>query len=395
MVNITTVDQLDLKPGDEVLVRLDLNVPMDKGTITDDTRIRAAIPTLEYLRDKRAKVIAMSHLGRPKRRDPVFSLEPAAARLAEILGTDVLFGHEPGGEEMEMVVRELQPGGILVLENLRFDPGESSGDHAFATGLARLARTYVNDAFGTMHRKDASIALVPALVERAAVGFLVKRELDALDRLLEAPEKPFVAVLGGAKVSDKIGVIENLSRRCDALVIGGAMAYTFLKAKGVSVGDSLVEEDKLLLAERLLERCAERGTRILLPVDHVVARDLDSPDEPQVVARIEAGSKGFDIGPATLSAFTQEILEARSVFWNGPMGVFEKDTFAGGTRGVAEALAASEAYTVVGGGDSAAAVAKFHLTDRIDYISTGGGASLTYMEGTELPGIKAIRSKAG
>jgi phosphoglycerate kinase len=392
-VNVTTVTDLDLKAGDEVLLRLDLNVPMENGKVTDDTRIRATLPTIEYLREKRCKIIAMSHLGRPKRKDPALSLEPAAARLAEIVGSEVLFGHEPGGEEMELVVRELQPGGILVLENLRFDPGETAPDPNFAAGLARLARTYVNDAFGTMHRKDASIALVPGLVERAAVGLLVKREIEALDRLLDAPEKPFVAVLGGAKVSDKIGVIENLSRRCDAILIGGAMAYTFLKAKGKAVGDSLVEDDKLLLAERLLERCAERGTRVLLPVDHVVAKNPDDSSDVKVVPSIEAGWKGLDIGPATVSAFTQAILDARSVFWNGPMGVFEKDAFSGGTRGVGEALAATEGYTVVGGGDSAAAIAKFHLDQRIDYISTGGGASLTYMEGAELVGLKAIRAR--
>ncbi len=295
---------------------------------------------------------------------------------------------------MELVVRELQPGGILVLENLRFDPGETAPDSTFAAGLARLARTYINDAFGTMHRKDASIALVPGT--RRARGGRACSSSGRSRRSIACsttPEKPFVAVLGGAKVSDKIGVIENLSRRCDAILIGGAMAYTFLKAKGKPVGDSLVEDDKLLLAERLLERCAERGTRVLLPVDHVVAKDPEDASDVKVVASIEPGWRGLDIGPATVSAFTQAILEARSVFWNGPMGMFEKDAFSGGTRGVGEALAASEGYTVVGGGDSAAAVAKFHLDQRIDYISTGGGASLTYMEGTELVGLKAIRAR--
>lgn len=390
---LKTIEDLDLN-GDEVLVRLDFNVPLDDGKVADDTRIRAALPTIEYLRDKRCKVIIMSHLGRPKgKRDPALSLEPAAARLAELIEAEVLLGHEPGGEEMEMLVRELQPGGVLVLENLRFHPGEKAGDREFASELARLARYYVNDAFGTMHRSDASIAQVPTMVEHAAVGFLVKRELDALVKLTEGADRPFIGLLGGAKVTDKIGVIEALSRKCDALLIGGAMAYTFLKARGTPVGDSLVEEDKLLLARRLLERCEERGCTVHLPSDHIVATEISEDAETQAVTEIPDGMKGLDIGPETVSTYSNVLAEAKSVFWNGPMGVFEKEPFAGGTRGVAEAVASCSGYTVVGGGDSAAAVAKFNLSDRIDHISTGGGASLAFMEGAELPGLKAIRTR--
>jgi len=389
----STLNDLELD-GKEVLLRVDFNVPMTKGEITDDTRIQRALPTIRHLQEKGCKIIICSHLGRPRGRpEPLLSLEPAAARLAELLDTEIVFAHGIVGEDIEAIARELAPGKIMLIENLRFHPGEQEGDVGLAKGLARLASIYVTDAFGVMHRADASVAVVPALMAQAGAGLLVAEELENLGKLIANPERPVVGVLGGAKVSDKINVVESMAKRCDTLIIGGAMAYTFLAAKNIEVGKSRVERGKILLATRVLERCEEKGLQILLPVDHVVADRLDPEAESQVVEEIPEDMIALDIGPATVKAFSEAIAGAKTVFWNGPMGVFEMEAFAGGTKGVAEAVANCDGFTIVGGGDSAAAVAKFGLSEKMDHISTGGGASLALVEGHILPGLEAIRKK--
>ena len=388
-----TIRDLDLKNA-EVLLRVDFNVPLNDGQIADDTRIRRALPTIQYLQDQGCKTVICSHLGRPGGTpDPKASLEAAAARLAELLDSEIIFSPEITGAGVEEIARTIPNGGIMVLENLRFHPGEKAGALDFSGELARLGKVYVNDAFGTMHRKDASIAGVPTLMEQAAVGLLVGTEIDALTKLVDGPDRPFVGILGGAKVSDKIAIVDALARRCDTLIIGGAMSYTFLQAKGIAVGNSRVESGKINHAKRVLERCEAKGVTVLLPVDHVVASELKPDAETAVVTDIPEDKMGLDIGPETITLFAEALAAAGTIFWNGPMGVFEMEAFSSGTKGVATAVADSKAYSVVGGGDSAAAIQMFELADKVSHVSTGGGASLAFVEGTTLPGIRVINDR--
>ncbi len=392
---IPSVEDLDVTDK-LVLVRVDFNVPMSGKQITDDTRIRGALPTIQALRERGARVILCSHLGRPGgQRNLGLSLLPAAARLAELLEDEVVFSHDTVGHEVAQLASELPDRGVMVLENLRFDAREKAGDKGFGKELAALADVYVNDAFGTMHRKHASISEVPKHLP-SGVGLLVAKELDVLGGIIgtEGASKraPFAAILGGAKVSDKMGIIDALSKRIDHVFIGGAMAYTFLKVQGVPVGRSRVEDDQLELADDLLSLCANRGVKVHLPVDHIVAEEFAEGAAPQCVQDIDADDMGLDIGPETLANWSEVLERCNTVFWNGPMGVFEWDSFAGGTRGIAETLASSPATVIVGGGDSAAAVAKFGLADQMTHISTGGGASLDFLENGDLVGLAALRS---
>ncbi len=387
-----TIQDLDLK-GKRVFVRVDFNVPIKNSKVTDDLRIREALPTIQYGMGKGAILVLASHLGRPKgKAKPEFSLAPAANRLSELLGKKVRFVADCIGPEVEKAVADSHPGDVILLENLRFHPEEEANDPAFAKNLAAMTPIYINDAFGSAHRAHASTEGITHFVQRAAAGFLMEKELRYLGGALEAPQRPFIAILGGAKISDKIEVIENLLGKVDRLLIGGAMTFTFLKSQGKKVGNSLCEDDKLNLARELLSKA---GSRITLPVDVVISSSIDDEASAHVVPadQIPEGEMGLDIGPKTSAAYSEIIHSAKTIVWNGPMGVFEKDDFASGTVNIAKAVANSQAVSIIGGGDSAAAVAKAGVADRITHISTGGGASLEFLAGQTLPGVAALNDK--
>lgn len=393
---LPTLTGLDLR-GQRVFLRADLNAPIKDGKVTNDARLEATLPTLKLLLDGGARVVLASHLGRPKGKpEPKYSLAPVAARLGELLGTPVPLAKDCIGPEVEAQVNALAPGKCLLLENLRFHAGEEKNDPAFVAALAKLADAYVNDAFGTMHRAHASTAGMVPLVKVAAAGLLVQKEIESLGKLLGGDlDRPFVTILGGAKVSDKVQVIEKLLERVDALLVGGAMAYTFLRAQGVNVGKSLVEEDKLEFARGVLEHAKQKGIAIHLPSDHVAAGAIDDAAGAVVVGRdgIPADKLGVDIGPATVADYAKVVAGAKSVFWNGPMGVFETDAFSKGTFAVAEAVASVHAFTVAGGGDSVAALERGGYAARLSHVSTGGGASLEFLSGIKLPGIAALEKR--
>jgi phosphoglycerate kinase len=382
--------------GKRVFCRVDFNVPMQDGKVTDETRIRAAIPTIQYLVDQGAKVILASHLGRPKGKVvEEMRLTPVAAKLGELLGKEVQKADEAYGDAVKAQIAKLNAGDVLLLENVRFYPGEEKNDPELAKEFAELADLYVNDAFGAAHRAHASTEGISHFIP-AVSGFLMEKELDVLGKALSNPERPFTAIIGGAKVKDKIGVIENLLEKVDNLIIGGGLAYTFVKAQGHEIGKSLLEEDKIDLAKSFMEKAKEKGVNFYMPVDAIVADDFsaDANSKEVSIEEIPADWEALDIGPKTAELYRDVIQKSKLVIWNGPMGVFEIDKFAGGTKAVAEALAESEdTYSVIGGGDSAAAVEKFHLAEKMSHISTGGGASLEFMEGKALPGVVALNDK--
>ena len=392
---IKTISELDIA-GRRVFIRVDFNVPFSaSGAVSDDTRIRESLPTIKLAMEKGARVVLASHLGRPKGKpDKKYSLEPVAARLAELLGADVALTDEPVGDGARKVVNDLHGGSVALLENLRFSPGEEANDEAFARALASYTDVYVNDAFGTAHRAHASTAGIAKLVAEKGIGLLMEREVKFLGRLLGEVERPFVTIIGGAKVSDKIGVLDNLLGRVDQLLIGGAMANTFLKAKGGKLGRSLVEDDKLALARSFLKKAEEANVDVLLPRDVVAAAGTKAESGRVVQAMaVPEDLAALDIGPETARGFADAIARAKTILWNGPMGVFESEPFAAGTLAVAEAVASARgALSVVGGGDSVAAVQKSGVADKITHISTGGGASLEFLEGKKLPGLAALES---
>lgn len=388
-----TIEQIDVK-GKRVFLRADLNVPLDENqNVTNDRRIRASIPTIEYLLNQGASIVLASHLGRPKGKvKPEFSLKPVAARLAELLGREVKMAPDSIGPEVEKMAQELKPGEILMLENVRFHAEEEKNDPEFSKALASLADVYVSDAFGTVHRAHASTEGITQFLKPAVAGFLIAKELKYLGRALADPDRPLVAILGGAKVGSKIAVITNLLKLVDTIIIGGGMAYTFYKVKGYEIGDSLFDAESAEIAKQILEEAEKSGKKFLLPVDCVVADKFDNNANHQVVdvTAIPAGWMGMDIGPKTINMITREIHGAKTVVWNGPVGVFEMPTFAKGTFAIAEALAHSEAVSVLGGGETAMAAEQFGLADKMSLVSTGGGASLEFMEGRVLPGIAAL-----
>lgn len=386
-----SVERLDVA-GKTVLVRVDFNVPLEGTHVTDDTRITAALPTIRYLVGQGARVVLMSHLGRPKgQRKPELSLGPVAKRLGDLLGAPVAFAPEAVGAVAHEAVAKLAPGDVLLLENLRFHPEEEKNDPAFAKELASLGDCFVSDAFGTVHRAHASTEGVAHHFQQAAAGYLIAKELEYLGQTLVKPKRPFVALLGGAKVGDKIGVIQALLKRADSVLIGGAMAYTFLKAQGHAIGKSLLDEPHLELARTLLSEAPKQGKALVVPIDHRVAAEISPQAQAEVCGvEIPSGRIGLDIGPATAEAYARTIKRAKLVVWNGPMGMFELPAFAEGTFAVARAMAESEGITIVGGGDSVAAVNQSGVADKISHISTGGGASLEFLEGRKLPGIEVL-----
>ncbi|WOV86539.1 phosphoglycerate kinase [Sporosarcina oncorhynchi] len=389
-----TIKDMDVK-GKRVFCRVDFNVPMEDGKVTDDNRIRGAVPTIEFLVEQGAKVILASHLGRPKGEvNEELRLTSVGERLSELLGKDVKKLDTSIGEEVENAVAEMKNGDIVLLENVRFHAGEEKNDTELAKKFANFADVFVNDAFGAAHRAHASTAGIAEFIPGVS-GFLLEKELDVLGKALSDPDRPFTAIIGGAKVKDKIGVIDNLLDNVDNLLIGGGLSYTFTKAQGYETGNSLVEEDKIELAQSFIQKAKEKNVNLYLPVDAVVADAFSAEANVQTVKidGIQDGWMGLDIGPETAKIYADVINESKLVIWNGPMGVFEMAPFAAGTKQVAEAMAETESYTVIGGGDSAAAVEKFNVADKMDHVSTGGGASLEFMEGKELPGVTVLQDK--
>jgi phosphoglycerate kinase len=388
-----TIEKVDLK-GKRVFIRADFNVPLDEnGNITDDGRIRSTLPTINYALDAGAKVILASHLGRPKGKpNAKYSLAPVALRLNRLLNKEVKFAKDCIGPDVEHMVQGMRPGDVLLLENLRFHAEEEKNDEGFSKALAAFTDVYVNDAFGTAHRAHASTYGITKFVKESVAGFLMKKEIEYLQKTVANPVRPFVAILGGAKVSGKIGVIENLQNKVDKIIVGGAMAFTFIKAQGQEVGNSLVEPDMLEMAERLRKSAHEKGVKFYLPVDFVVAENANDGAETKIVTsqEIPKGWIGLDIGPATVRLFSEAIQDAKTIIWNGPMGLFEKDAYSRGTFAIARSVADAYATTIVGGGDTDVAVHKAGVSDSITFISTGGGASLELLEGKELPGLAAL-----
>ncbi|WP_145924829.1 phosphoglycerate kinase [Syntrophotalea acetylenivorans] len=396
MLNKMTVKDIDCR-GKRVFCRVDFNVPLDSdGCISDDNRIVAALPTIRHILDQGGRLILASHLGRPKGQPKTeFSLKPVAEHLSKLLNLPVIMAPDCIGAEVETLAKSLQDGQVMLLENVRFHPGETTNDPHFADQLASLAELYVNDAFGTAHRAHASTAGVAQLLSPAAAGFLIEKEIRYLGQAVAEPVRPLVAIIGGAKVSDKLPAIENLINKVDTLLIGGGMAYTFLRAQGFNLGTSLVEEDRIALAKDLLRRAVDHGVNLVLPQDHVAASEFSAEADHQVCGNdnFPDNRMGLDIGPQTIEEYCQIVSKAGTVLWNGPMGVFEFPAFAKGTFSIAQALADSKAVSIIGGGDSVAAANKSGLADRMTHISTGGGASLEFLEGKELPGIMALNDK--
>lgn len=392
---IKTIRDFDLNDK-VVFLRLDLNVPLENGKITDETRITASLPTIKYAIDKGAKLVLASHLGRPKSSaDKEFSLEPVATRLSELLGMEVLLTEDPKSDAAKALLAGLRKNQLILLENLRFEPGETKNSEEFANKLAGYSQIYINDAFGASHRAHASIEALPRLMKDKGIGFLIEKEIQMLDQLIENPQRPYLAILGGSKVSDKIGVIEKLLDVVDTFIIGGAMAYTFLKARGISVGKSIVEAEKISYAKEMMARIEARHKSLILPQDHIVTADFHSgKGELCSQIAIPENMMGVDIGPKSLGSFEAAIRSAKTIFWNGPMGVFETEAFSKGTFGVAKAMAECQGpMRIVGGGDSAAAAEVSGYATKMTHISTGGGASLEYLQGDKLPGLEILRNR--